>query len=336
MTRITDAWRIWEQGVPVATGTLNVSTIGGASIFEANSFEEWQERMSNRFVRLQVSTSRPEDFHALLHGRSFDDISLSRIEADAHQVDRLQDFICQGEARYFKLSMLLDGAGLIVQDGREAVLGPGDMAIYDTSRPYSAVFEDGADSLVMVFPQEALSVSSDSVGRLTATTLSSSAGVGRLVGPFLRELAANLDSISGHGGIMLAHNTLDLINTLVYTELGLGAQPSDPRTDALAEVKEYIERNLASSTLSPAGIAAAHYMSTRRLHYLFEGAGTTVASWIKARRLDHCRRDLADPALDAATITQIATRWGFTDSAHFSRTFKAAFGATPSGYRRGR
>jgi AraC-like DNA-binding protein len=320
----------------VAAGTLKVSTLGGANVFEANTFEEWQERMSNRFVRLQVSTSRPENFHALLHGRSFDDISLSRIEADAHQVDRLQDFICQGEARYFKLSMLLAGAGLVVQDGREAVLGPGDMAIYDTSRPYSAVFEDGADSLVMVFPQEALDVSGENVAQVTATTLSSTRGTGRLVGPFLHGLAANLDSMSGRGGIMLAHNALDLINTLVYTELGLDVRRADPRTDALAEVKEYIERNLANSRLDPAGIAAAHYMSTRRLHYLFEGAGTTVASWIKLRRLERCRRDLAEPALGAATITQIAMRWGFTDSAHFSRAFKAAFGLTPSDYRRGR
>ncbi|NKX50861.1 helix-turn-helix domain-containing protein [Arthrobacter deserti] len=318
----------------MASGTLKVSTLGGAGIFEANTFEEWQERMSNRFVRLQVSTSRPDNFHALLHGRSFDDISLSRTEPHAHQVDRLQDFICQGEARYYKLSMLLGGAGLVVQDGREAVLGPGDMVIYVTARPYSAVFVDAADSLVMVFPQVALSVSAESVARLTATALSSTSGMGRLVGPFLRELAATLDSISGHGGIMLAHNTLVLVNTMAYTELG--AQGADPRTGALAEVKEYIDRNLASSTLGPSTIAAAHYMSTPRLHYLFEGAGTTVPSWIKARRLDRSRRDLMDPALGHATITQIATRWGFPDSAHFSRAFKAPFGATPSEYRRPR
>lgn len=318
----------------MASERMTVSTLGGANVFEANSFEEWQERMSNRFVRLQVSTNRPENFHALLHGRSFDDISLSRIEADAHQVDRLQDFICQGESKYFKLSMLLGGAGLVVQDGREAVLGPGDIAIYDTSRPYSAVFEDGAESLVMVFPQEALSVSSEGVAALTATSLSRGSSMGRLIGPFLSELAANLDGFSGHAGIMLAHNTLDLINTLIYTELGLGARRADHKADSLAEVKEYIERNLGSPGLGPTAIAAAHFMSTRRLHYLFEGAGTTVTSWIKSRRLERCRMDLLDPALGSATITQIAMRWGFLDSAHFSRTFKAALGATPSEYRR--
>lgn len=312
---------------------VKISPLGGANTFEANTFEEWQQRMSNRFVRLQISTSRPRDFHAVLHGRSFDDVSLSRIEADAHQVDRLQDFICQGESRYFKLSMLLAGSGMVVQDGREAILRPGDMTIYDTSRPYTAMFDDGSDSLVMVFPQEMLSVPSESVAALTATPLSSTSRMGKLIGPFLGQLAESLDGISGHSGIMLAHNTLDLINTLVYTELDFGAQPSDPRANALAEVKEYVERHLGDSRLNPTAIAAAHYMSTRRLHYLFEDTEMTVTNWIKARRLERCRLDLMDPALGSRTITQIAARWGFVDSAHFSRAFRAAFGASPSKFR---
>jgi len=32
-------------------------------------------------------------------------------------------------------------------------------------------------------------------------------------------------------------------------------------------------------------------------------------------------------------VTAIAARWGFTDAAHFSRIFRAAFGNSPTGYR---
>jgi len=299
-----------------------------------NTFEQWQQLMSNRFVRLQISTSRPESFHALLHGRSFDDISFSRVEADAHQVHRYQEFICEGERKYLKLSMLMAGSGMIIQDGREALLGPGDMAVYDTSRPYSAVFEDSAESLVMVFPQEALSVPADALERQTATALSSASGIGRMVGAFLKEMATGLDDVSGHSGIMLAHNALDLINTMLYAELGLGIQRADTKSAALPEVQEYIERRLGDPRLSPVNIAAAHYMSTRSLHYLFEGAGTTVNTWIKNRRLERCRLDLMDPELNMVTITQLAARRGFVDPAHFSRAFRASFGVTPREYRR--
>ena len=41
------------------------------------------------------------------------------------------------------------------------------------------------------------------------------------------------------------------------------------------------------------------------------------------------RRDLCDPALAARTISEIAFGWGFNDAAHFSRAFRARFGAAP-------
>lgn len=50
-------------------------------------------------------------------------------------------------------------------------------------------------------------------------------------------------------------------------------------------------------------------------------------------RLERCAENLRDPALGDLNLTQIAYRWGFNDSAHFSRVFKEEFGQTPSDYR---
>ncbi len=61
---------------------------------------------------------------------------------------------------------------------------------------------------------------------------------------------------------------------------------------------------------------------------------TTVAEWIRSRRLERCRRDLADPALDAEPVYAIAARWGLTSAAHFRPVFRAAYGLTPADYRR--
>lgn len=313
------------------------SSIGtDVNSFEVSSFQEWQRRMSNRFVRVHISTSRPTDFQASLRGNSIDDITLSRFQATADQtVHRLEDFIYAGEPRHIKLSMILSGSGLIIQDGREAFLGPGDMAIYDTSRPYTAVFDEAADNLVMAFPHEALSVPGHQVGQITASAMSSDTGIGRMVGPFLREFAGSMPTLGGHEGTMLVYNTLDLVNTMIYAELGLGAHLASPRSEALVSVKEYIDRHLGDAQLSPATIAAANFMSTRRLHYLFEEVGTTVTHWIKAKRLERCRMDLMDPALGSVSVTQIGARWGFMDAAHFSRSFKSAYGNPPSRFRHG-
>ncbi|WP_081467111.1 helix-turn-helix domain-containing protein [Burkholderia ambifaria] len=59
---------------------------------------------------------------------------------------------------------------------------------------------------------------------------------------------------------------------------------------------------------------------------------TTVGRWIRDRRLKVCYRELC-AAAGTKTVTDVAYRWGFNDAAHFSRTFKQAFGVSPRSLR---
>jgi AraC-like DNA-binding protein len=303
--------------------------------FVVHSFAEWRRLMSSRFVDLDVTTDRPDDFQARLRTRLYDGIGLSQIFAGSHLVDRPLSKIAPHESKYFKMSLQLSGTGIIVQDGREATLLPGDMAIYDTGRPYSMAFEDTFESMVLIFPQELVNVPAEAIAQLTAVRLSADSAIGQIVSPFLRQLGGSLDHFNGHSGVRIAHNTLDLISTLLYTELDLdNAAKQDTNFGLMSDIQIFIEQNLGHHELTPAAIAAHHYISTRRLHYLFQAEGTTVAAWIKTRRLERCRRDLQDPSLANETVTAIAQRWGFVEPAHFSRTFRAAFGLSPTDYRR--
>ena len=58
-----------------------------------------------------------------------------------------------------------------------------------------------------------------------------------------------------------------------------------------------------------------------------------MSEWIWSRRLEKARRDLFDPLLARESITQIALSSGFSDLAHFSRRFKAAYALAPREYR---
>jgi AraC-like DNA-binding protein len=86
--------------------------------------------------------------------------------------------------------------------------------------------------------------------------------------------------------------------------------------------------------LSPALIAAAHQISVRYLHHLFRQEEQTVGEFIRNRRLERCRADLSDPRLRDRSVVEVGSRWGFTDAATFSRTFKEATGTAPGEYRR--
>jgi AraC-like DNA-binding protein len=71
----------------------------------------------------------------------------------------------------------------------------------------------------------------------------------------------------------------------------------------------------------------------RHLYTILGRSGIVLGEWIRAQRLEGCRRDLARTGPTAQTIAFIAHRWGFGDATHFSRTFREAYGMSPREWR---
>jgi acetamidase/formamidase/AraC-like DNA-binding protein len=94
-----------------------------------------------------------------------------------------------------------------------------------------------------------------------------------------------------------------------------------------------IERRLDDPDLTPARIAQSEGISERYLQKLFEGVNDNFSHYVRERRLQRAWSDLGNPAEGQHTISEIAYRYGFADSAHFSRTFRARFGLSPREFR---
>jgi AraC-like DNA-binding protein len=300
----------------------------------AASFDHWKHLVAESFVPLAAQTSNVEGFRGRLRSRAVDRMSIVEVTATSHEVHRTPALIARAHERHFKLNLQLEGTGLLIQDNREAVLRPGDLVIYDTNRPYTLAFEEQARIMVVMFPCDALALPTDYVGQLAAVRMAGDAGLSGIVGQFIRQLAGNLDVLNGPSGSRLATNALDLVSTMLHAEMDISPDRMKPQALLAVSVREYIEANLSDPGLSPASIAAAHFISTRHLHNLFHESGTTVAGFIRSQRLDGARRDLRDPLHAGLPVGAVAARWGFLDAAHFSRTFRDAFGVPPSDWRR--
>jgi AraC-like DNA-binding protein len=301
----------------------------------AVSFDHWKHLVAESFVPLAARTADVEGFRGQMRSRVLDRMSVVEVTATSHEVHRTPALIAQAGERYFKLNLQLEGTGLLIQDNREALLRPGDLAIYATDRPYTLAFEEEARMMVVMFPCDALSLPSDYVGQLAAVRMAGSAGLSGIVGQFIRQLSENLEVLSGPSGSRLATNALDLVSTMLHAEMDIAPDRMKPQALLAVSAREYIEANLSDPMLSPASIAAAHFISTRHLHNVFHESGTTVASWIRSQRLDGARRELRDPLHAGKSVGAVAARWGFLDAAHFSRTFRDAFGVSPRDWRRG-
>jgi AraC-like DNA-binding protein len=304
-------------------------------VAEADRFAQWRHWISATFVPLECAQVSRAPFHGEVAYWELGEMLVSRVHADPHLASRTRRMISMREAGYYKVGLLNRGSCHLTQEGREAMLRPGDLAIYDCRRPYTMAFDEPHEMSFLMFPCDRLRLPPTAVDQVLVTPVSSSESTGSLVAPFLRQLVANLEQSSRPVNCRLSGNLLDLLATMFWERTG--AAPTDPATvqrSLLLNVHAWIDAHLGDADLDPVTIAAANHISVRYLHKLFHEEGTSVARWVRERRLDNCRRDLENPALAQRGVQAIARRWGFDDAAHFSKIFKASFGEPPGQYRR--
>ena len=235
-----------------------------------------------------------------------------------------------------KVHVVALGKATVAHNGREAVLAPGDFVLVDNERPVSKLME-AAHFVTVAFPKTLFPLCPEDVNTLAGLRFGGDEGLGGLASSVVRQLVGLLDTWDEADGVRLGTAVLDLLTVALAAQLTReGSVPPDTLQRArLVQIHGFIERRLGDLDLSPATVAAANYVSVRYLHRLFETQETTVAAWIRRRRLERCRRDLADPALRTVPVSAIAARWGLTDPSQFSRQFRAMYGLPPTEYRRG-
>lgn len=153
--------------------------------------------------------------------------------------------------------------------------------------------------------------------------------------------------------VQMLHAELYEVGSLLYRGQGIGpleeflmsallyCQPSNysshltdptaPASRRALEAIDFIEQRL-STELSIADVAEALQISVRTLQNEFRSElKQSPTRYIQNRRLERARSDLADASVGGgATVTDIASRWGFTHLGRFAATYKSRFGESPS------
>ncbi|APT93517.1 AraC family transcriptional regulator [Corynebacterium phocae] len=291
----------------------------------------WRAAAAAAFGQLTVSTSNPGAFWASLARAAVGEVSLFDMHTAAHQVSRQQTMIGSQDAAFCKLSLQISGQSTMTQDGRTCTLQPGDLALYVTQRPYTLTYPEPQRSLVMHFPEKYLNLSPRQLGNITASPISREHGLGKVAVPLFEQLATNLDELQGPHAPALVHSALNLLVAVLSSELA--AKDESPADLLFNQATSYIDSNLGDPELSPQTIANALFISVRHLHSRFAAQDLSVGSYIRTRRLERIRTQLADPNHAHEPIGVISARHGLHDPSHFSRTFKAEYHESPSAYR---
>ncbi|MBO1330769.1 helix-turn-helix domain-containing protein [Streptomyces sp. VRA16 Mangrove soil] len=301
-------------------------------------FEWFAQTVSQVLLPTAFETPDPSAFYAHGGQLALGEARLARFAYAPLHSRRTPALIRQGDPEQYQLALVTGGSAWFAQQGGEAELAVGDMALWDTSRPYrsgSGTDGRGVEVLVLQIPKESMPLRSQHMDRLLARRIRGGAGLSGILAGFLTDLARKgPDCLPGELDVLEAM-VVDLAASCLAGHLGATAQqPAELRSHLLLRrIRTFIDHHVADPDLTPRVVAERHHLSLRSLYALFRDEPESVAATIRRRRLERCRDDLARPEMSREPIQLIAARWGFASATAFSRTFRAAYGITPHDYR---
>nr|SBO94425.1 Transcriptional regulator, AraC family [Nonomuraea gerenzanensis] len=301
----------------------------------ARRHEAWRGIVCDTLGPLDLRIDPDAPLHGEIEFGKLGTVGVGRIKTSTpHSVHRTSGLIRRDNPELYRVVLTLAGSPRLAQDGRHTQLSRGEFAIYDFSRPYELAYDSAVRLAVFSFPRELLAVPAGAVAELAALPIGAESGAAALAVPLLRRVALDHETYRPGSAARLSGVVTDLVGAAVAERLDQARSlPEDARQRTLLmRVHTFIEQRLGDIDLDPASVAAAHHISVRYLHRLFESENTTVAAWIRQRRLERCRADLISGA--TGSVSAVGARWGLPDAAHFSRLFRQAYGMPPAEYRR--
>ncbi|WP_432102831.1 helix-turn-helix domain-containing protein [Streptomyces sp. bgisy091] len=256
--------------------------------------------------------------------------------ADTLGVTRTWSHTAEDPGGFVAFGIQESGTVVLTQGDRTLTAGPGELFVWDATRPYGLDWPEAFAARIVRMPVHALPVAPGGSREVTAAVVPAVEGLGAA----LRGLLGTLVAGGGPRSAAIADLSAESVTNLFCALVAERAEPPEtgsagvgPRGHLLARIRGHIEDHLAEPELSPGAVAQAHHISVRYLHRLFEAEGITVARYIRQRRLARCAQELARRSPSPPTVSSIAQRWGFVNPAHFSRTFRDAHGHSPVEWR---
>ncbi|GAB3695240.1 AraC family transcriptional regulator [Corynebacterium nasicanis] len=294
--------------------------------------QDFTAAVSRAFTPVEITTDTRKQFSGSLEARNIDDILVSYVQASAHEVS-YGGHALHGSSS-LKLYYPLKGNATVRQEGREALVSEGQLAVHDTSIPYQVVAESGFECLIVKMPMSRMRIVGEGMQEFRAVRFTPDDGPARLVVPMFSGLASGFEEVGGPQRHLIGRALTDMLGMMFTASLGdTLSEVERQRRAQRAEITAWIGRHIMDEDLSPGRIAAENYLSKRTLHSLFAAVDTSVGAVVRELRLAHARDLLLSrpeiPVLEAARLS------GYTDASHFNRAFKAEFGLPPGAYRRG-
>jgi AraC family transcriptional activator of tynA and feaB len=232
-----------------------------------------------------------------------------------------------GFKKTIKLVWQLRGAMTYEDEDRTFPIRAGEIFVTRSSSDYFLNMSDDFEGLVLTFDARVHAPWLDRIRRDDELVLKPSGAVAASAAGVL----ALLQQPGTDGTSELAlHSLFELATGTV--QRGRADPPSEQLAPSLVRAGWLIRQHIADRGYTPERLAFDLGLSRRSLYNRFADAGLTPAGFMRAIRLEQARREIETG--ERRSLTVIALRCGFADSASLSHAIKAAYGVAPSALRR--
>jgi acetamidase/formamidase/AraC-like DNA-binding protein len=331
---------VGAAGAAVWHGGCFGSTVWGRSMsfrpFTSESYSEddrleaWRDVLGA--VGLAPSAgSTVHTSHATATRRNAEGVVLLRLAAGSQAVSPLRQ---RAEDVPIVLLPGEDGVLLKTAAGHQ-IVSTGQLLLLPRKGDWSVNFQRDMRAVILSVTSEAFHGRKLGKPVLDEVRVLAPSGFTEVFARTLESAARNLERLTDSEWAAVAQGLAELLPIFLHQLVAPTTDLGGTATQAalLHRLCQTIERRLDDPDLTPARVAEAEGISERYLQKLFEGSGTSFTNYLRERRLQRTSAGLSNPAEAHHSISEIAYRNGFSDSAHFSRAFRHRFGLSPREFR---
>ena len=297
----------------------------------ADRIDAWQWNARQFCGDCQFRFPDRRSFHGRIESKKVGDLELSVFSSSSLSFSKFPIKNTHSDNPFCTVITQLRGVRSYSQSGSAVVLNPGDSTLIDSAVPWSSECHSTCVRLYLRMPRWLAENHLRSSSFPTAQRISGTSVLGETLFQLATSLYRNADHMTYDEGAALMEAYFDILSACFGHEGG--ETTSGFGRHLCSRATRFVEEHLREPGLGAAAVASALGVSVRHLHRVFASQGQTLGEYVRERRLQQCRAALEDERWRDRSVTEIAFSCGFSDSAHFSRSFKSRFGISPRKFR---